>query len=115
MSRKDVVRQRRERKRQKIKTSNLNEVTLFLCMITLAFLFAILGSLMLSHVFKWDIHESVWFMFVTMTTIGFGDFFPNWKECMLEPPSLIWKGAYITGIFALITAGLSCMITVLQR
>ena len=53
-------------------------------------------------------------MFVTVSTVGFGDLFPNWKECEIDPPSRFLKIIYLLLLIAYVYIGVSCMITILQ-
>ena len=41
------------------------------------FLFLFIGALLFSHWEDWDLGSSLYFCFVTLTTIGFGDMVPN--------------------------------------
>ena len=35
----------------------------------------------------WEYDSSVWFVFVTYTTIGLGDYVPSWRESDIMPPT----------------------------
>ena len=57
-------------------TANTSQLsTSFLLMIFLVFLAA--GSLLFSLMFDWELSQSLYFVFTTVSTIGFGDVLPQ--------------------------------------
>jgi len=106
--------ERRRVKRDKHKVTNISDVTLFQIMGLLCFLFGFFGALVCQRVFQWSLIDSMWFMFVSMTTVGFGDKIPNWRECFLTPPHFHWKAIYLATLIFYIFGGVSCLLTVLQ-
>ena len=46
-------------------------------MLTILVSYALGGSLLFSLVFMWDITDSVYFVFSTLSTVGFGDIVPE--------------------------------------
>ena len=64
----------------------------------------------------WGYENAVWFVFITMTTIGLGDFVPSWRESFLSPPAT-FAAHYITPFFAIIltTARVSFTMAIMQN
>lgn len=74
-----------------------------ICLICATILVSVLSSLIYSRMEKWTYLESIYFCFVTFSTIGFGDFVANQK------PYYENKELYQLANFILISLGCCCI------
>ena len=64
----------------------------------------------------WGYENAVWFVFITMTTIGLGDFVPSWRGTYTSPPDT-FAATYVTPFFSIMltTVGVSFTMAIMQN
>ncbi|GMI37498.1 hypothetical protein TrRE_jg277, partial [Triparma retinervis] len=80
----------------------------------LAFIFMLLASVFVCFSMGFWFEDSLWFIFVTTTTIGFGDIVPSWRDENIIPANSFYN--YAMPLFATFFAivGLSFTMAVVQ-
>jgi len=79
-------------RRQSTASSLIAEVSdfrLLVITIGLVIFFMFISSALTAYSMRkgWDFYESIWFTFVTFTTIGLGDLVPSWRDELIMPSS----------------------------
>ena len=67
--------------------SSVSDVKLLLIFCSLALMSLFASAYIVNHSMKynWGYEDSVWFVFITITTVGLGDFVPSWREADVFP------------------------------
>ncbi len=98
--------------------ARLSEVDLFIILLGLSLSFIAVSAELtnVSMKGKWGYSNSFWFVFVTFTTIGYGDFVPFWYDEELKSPSenpfMLLFVPIVT--FLVIVVGLSFFVSLVQ-
>ena len=67
--------------------SSISDVRLLLIFCVLALIFLFASAFVVNHSmnYNWGYNDSIWFVFVPITTVGLGDFVPSWREADVMP------------------------------
>ncbi|GMI22896.1 hypothetical protein TrCOL_g9265 [Triparma columacea] len=80
----------------------------------LAFVFMLLASVFVCFSMGWWYEDSLWFIFVTTTTIGLGDIVPSWRDEMIIPNNSFFNYAMPLVATMFTVVGLSFTMAVVQ-
>ncbi|GMH96800.1 hypothetical protein TrVE_jg14070 [Triparma verrucosa] len=97
--------------------SSVSDVKLLTISFCLATFFAVVAAygIHLSMSSQWSFDNSLWFVFITITTVGLGDFVPSWRDEDIKPVLGLEKLVmpFVCGLFTII--GLSFTMAIIQN
>ncbi|GMH71106.1 hypothetical protein TrLO_g13263 [Triparma laevis f. longispina] len=97
--------------------SSVSDVRLLTISFCLVVFFAVVAAygIHLSMGTQWNFDNSLWFIFITITTIGLGDMVPSWRDEDIKPTMGVEKLVmpFMCGLFTII--GLSFTMAIIQN